>query len=233
MRHLWLVTCVLVPLTTAFVTYTFVSSQSSPLTLDSTQAAIVCLALIKLMLLGATGIFPIDLDDLFRRVWKPFTDHDRYKRDLEAAERSFRAPPVSSMPCLRRLLCEVETAARTSDQYNQQPLDGVNGRDSMDEVAPERTDPLSDVYIEAVRALYGHTAADSPDCTDNTDKAYRLLHSINGRNCEEAYRLCSGRPSASIVFQSILSEVGLRLKDTSPPANREGACDTRARDDLL
>jgi len=231
MRPLFLFLYLLVPLTTAFVTYTFVSAMNNPISLDSTQAAIVCIALIKLVLLGSTGVFPIDLDDVFRRVWKPFTDHEIYKRDLSPP--SFQAPPVSHMPCLRRLLCEVETAARTSDQYNQEAVEGVNDRDPKDEVSPERPDPLSEMYIEAVRAMYGHSEADSPDCTADTDRAFRLLHSVNGKNCEEAYRLCPGRHTAPMVFKSVLDEIGLRAKDTSPPITSEGSCDTRRTSNLL
>lgn len=63
-------------------------------------------------------------------------------------------PPVTQFPCLRRLICEVESAARSSDSYNKKFPEELNGRNPEEEVSPEQEDPLTEVHIEAVKALY-------------------------------------------------------------------------------
>jgi len=223
MRPLLWALAVAVPLTSALVTYTFVSSHSNGIQLDATQSAIVCLALIKLVLLGSTGVFPINLDDMFDKTWWPFSRRSR----RAVQDNMFQMPAVGKMPCMRRLLCEVETAARTSDQYGVEAAEGVNDREASDEVNPEKVDPLSEVYIEAVRAMYGHNTPDSPDCTEHTDRAFRLMHDINGQHCEQAYRLCPGRYTAPMIFKAVLDEIGLHAEDTSSKLDSDQGCDKR------
>lgn len=65
-----------------------------------------------------------------------------------------QVPEVQQMPCTRRFLCELETIARTSDNYMPKEPEALNGRILEEEVAPEEVDPLAEMQIEAVRALY-------------------------------------------------------------------------------
>lgn len=97
------------------------------------------------------------------------------------------------MPCLRRLLCEVETAARTSDQYGQQAVSDVNDRRPEEEVDIDMPDPITELHEEAIRAMFGHNNPDSPDSTPGTRKALEVLNSLTGESCEAAYKLCPGR----------------------------------------
>ena len=61
------------------------------------------------------------------------------------------------------------------------------------QVSPEEVDPLTELYTEAVRAMYGHTRPDSPDCTPHTQGALHLLNTLNAHHCEMAYKMCPGR----------------------------------------
>lgn len=65
-----------------------------------------------------------------------------------------QVPEVEGLPCTRRLLCELEAAARTSDNYLPRPPKEHEGRDPSEEETPEEVDPISEIQIEAVRALY-------------------------------------------------------------------------------
>ena len=47
--RLLMVSMVVLPLTSAFITYTIVSSLTRPIVLDTTQASILCLALLQVM----------------------------------------------------------------------------------------------------------------------------------------------------------------------------------------
>ncbi|KAF2361283.1 hypothetical protein FHG87_007963 [Trinorchestia longiramus] len=70
MRMKWIIVALslLLPMVSSFITYTLVSMFSRPIALDTTQATLVCLALMKTLLLGATGVFPIDLNLIFKQV---------------------------------------------------------------------------------------------------------------------------------------------------------------------
>lgn len=71
-------------------------------------------------------------------------------------------PDVEALPCTRRFLCELEAAARTSDKYLPQEPQEHEGRDPSEEVAPEEVDPITEMQIEAVRALYRSVAVAFP-----------------------------------------------------------------------
>lgn len=58
------------------------------------------------------------------------------------------------MPCIRRFLCELEVAARTSENYIPKEPELVNDRNPDEEAAPEEVDPISEMQVEAIRALY-------------------------------------------------------------------------------
>ena len=94
------------------------------------------------------------------------------------------------MPCVRRFLCEIEATVRTSDSYNPQPSQNLEDRHPEEEIDVEVVDPLSELYMEAIQALFGH---DKPSTPDKTAKAMRAIESLTGESCERAYKLCHGR----------------------------------------
>lgn len=65
-----------------------------------------------------------------------------------------QVPEVEGLPCTRRLLCELEAAARTSNNYLPRAPREHEGRNPGDEAAPEEVDPITEIQIEAVRALF-------------------------------------------------------------------------------
>lgn len=65
-----------------------------------------------------------------------------------------QVPEVVRMPCIRRLLCHMEMAARTSENYLPKEPAVIEGRNLEEEVAPEPADPITELQIEAVRALF-------------------------------------------------------------------------------
>ena len=87
----------------------------------------------------------------------------------------------------------METAARTSDQYNEEAPEDINDRHPEEEDLSDGADPITELYVEAVRAMYGHTEPSSPDSTPATERAVAMLKNLTGSNCEAAYRLCPGR----------------------------------------
>ncbi|KAF2367519.1 hypothetical protein FHG87_001730, partial [Trinorchestia longiramus] len=60
--------CILLPIASSFITYAIVLAKNKPIALDPTQGAILSLALLKFILLGSLGVFPINLDRLFVQV---------------------------------------------------------------------------------------------------------------------------------------------------------------------
>ncbi|XP_050691266.1 uncharacterized protein LOC126982961 [Eriocheir sinensis] len=131
------------------------------------------------------------------------------QRDLEASDltgrkphpegevhggRNIRSqvPEVEGLPCTRRLLCELETAARTSDIYLPRAPKEHEGRDPSEEEAPQEVDPITEIQIEAVRALYRE---DDPtgELSERGRRAVKVVEELTGAACETAYRLCPGR----------------------------------------
>lgn len=85
----------------------------------------------------------------------------KLRRSINALSSS-QVPDVETLPCTRRFLCELEVAARTSDNYLPQEPQVHEGRDPSEEVAPEEVDPITEMQIEAVRAIYRSVVASFP-----------------------------------------------------------------------
>lgn len=207
------------PIASSFITYAIVAAKNTPISLDPTQSAILALAILKFVLLGGLGVFPIDMDKLFHQVKRD--QESRPRRDVAegsemgpwGGQRLFEVPSVDSMPCIRRLFCEIETAARTSDAYGQQESQNTVDRHLEEEVDVEETDPLTELYIEAIRAMYGHDEPSSPDSTRATERALQTVKALTGDSCERAYKMCSGRYTAPMVFKRVFQEMNFRARD--------------------
>ncbi|XP_018011412.1 uncharacterized protein LOC108668681 [Hyalella azteca] len=243
MRFAWVVLglSLLLPMVSSFVTYIFISMLTKPIALDTTQATILCLALMKMALLASTGIFPVNMDLLFEQVFgtgtypsdddatttevpleEPDLDADpRSERDRRAVDSAgniftpflYKVPDVAKTPCLRRFLCEIETVIRTSDDFENKPSENDADRHPEEEVDVESSDPQIELYTEAVRALYGYDSPSAPDSSPATERALSLMQSLTGKSCEEAYKLCSGWYTAPMVFKVVFDELGFRAKD--------------------
>ncbi|XP_064107026.1 uncharacterized protein LOC135216018 [Macrobrachium nipponense] len=189
---------------------------NTALEVDETGALLIILALIKLMLISTQGVFPIDMNTFFKDLWS------RQKRELEPHPNAialydnktlYQHPEVELMPCTRRFLCEMENAAKTSDKYLPRGPDVSYDTNPDEEVAPEEVDPLSEMHIEAVRALFRED--DSPgDLSPRCQKALSIVDGLTGPVCEKAYRLCPGRYTSSLVYRTIFDEMNLVVHDS-------------------
>ncbi|XP_071526764.1 uncharacterized protein [Panulirus ornatus] len=210
-RWLWFfLVGVVVPLATSLVTYTFVSMGSNALALDETGALIVILTLIKLVLLSTQGIFPINMNNVFSSIIRG----KRSTNYIGAFDNStlYQVPDVDLMPCIRRFLCELEVAARTSDNYLPKEPEAVNDRNLDEEVAPEEVDPISEMQAEAIRALYREEDPTGA-LSERGRRALAVVEALTGPACEVAYRLCPGRYTAPLVYRTIFEEINLMASD--------------------
>ncbi|KAK8393558.1 hypothetical protein O3P69_006710 [Scylla paramamosain] len=197
------VVTVVLPLASALVTYTFVSMGSDPVTLDDTGALILMLAMAKLLLLSTQGIFPVDLNEVFYDLVY------RAPRDAEERNNLYKVPDVEALPCTRRFLCELEAAARTSDNYLPRGPEEHEGRNPNEEAAPEEVDPITEMQIEAIRALYREEDP-TGELSDRGRRAVKVVEGLTGSACESAYRLCPGRYTSGMVFRAIFDEINLK-----------------------
>ncbi|XP_018011398.1 uncharacterized protein LOC108668666 isoform X2 [Hyalella azteca] len=209
----WLV---LLPVVSSFITYTLVVFKTNPIVLDTTQASLLSLALLKLVLLGGLRVFPINLNELFSQALG--NTEFREKRDVNNATEHIpslrhKELPVAAFPCLRRMFCEIETTAKTSDSYGETASQNDVDRHPEEEVDVEALDPQIELYTEAVRALYGYDSPTAPDSSPATERALSLMQSLTGKSCEEAYKLCSGRYTAPMIFGKLFKELTVRIKD--------------------
>ncbi|KAK4329110.1 hypothetical protein Pmani_000521 [Petrolisthes manimaculis] len=208
--HKWwwlagVVSVVLVPLVTTLVTYTFVSMGSDALVVDDTGALIIMLAFIKLVLLGSQGIFPIDLNPIYEKIV------GRRKRSINST--AFEVPEVRHTPCVRRFLCELEAAARTSDNYLPRgPNEVDDGWNLDEEVAPEEVDPIHEMQVEAIRALFREEDP-TGELSKRGQSALAVVGALTGQVCEEAYALCKGRFTAPMAYKAIFEEINLVISD--------------------
>ncbi|KAF2348412.1 hypothetical protein FHG87_020831, partial [Trinorchestia longiramus] len=168
------------------------------------------------VLLGSLGVFPINLNQVFSQVLG--AEEYRPRRSIHnstdlAVSWRYKEIPVHKTPCLRRMFCEIETAAKTSDSYGDKPSQNDVDRHPEEEVDVESSDPQLELYTEAVRALYGYDSPSSPDSSPATEKALSLMQSLTGKSCEQAYKLCRGRYTAAMLFSKIFNELNIRLKD--------------------
>ncbi|XP_050706827.1 uncharacterized protein LOC126992210 [Eriocheir sinensis] len=200
------VVAVMLPLTSALVTYFFLTMLNEPITVDDTGGLIIMLVIAKLLLLSAQGIFPIDLNNVFYGLVY------RFPRDADNRNSFYQVPEVEGLPCTRRLLCELETAARTSDIYLPRAPKEHEGRDPSEEEAPQEVDPITEIQIEAVRALYRE---DDPtgELSERGRRAVKVVEELTGAACETAYRLCPGRFTAPMYYRVIFEEINFKAHD--------------------
>ncbi|XP_042213277.1 uncharacterized protein LOC121860265 [Homarus americanus] len=112
----------ILPLVCSLVTYTFVSLPDNSIALNQNGALLALLVLLKIFVIGATGRLPIDLNKLF--------SGRRSRRDATYVDQE---DLVEDLPCTVRILCELETAARTA----------------MDDLLPDADSLHHDVIISA------------------------------------------------------------------------------------
>ncbi|KAG7173648.1 hypothetical protein Hamer_G025029 [Homarus americanus] len=207
-RFMWFfLVGVLLPLATSLVTYTFISMGSNALAVDETGALIIILTLIKLVLLSTQGIFPININKVFNNII------ERGKRSPGSSSRNtniigsfdnstlYQVPEVDVMPCIRRFLCELEVAARTSDNYLPKEPEVVMDRNLEEEVAPEEVDPISEMQDPM------------GDLSPRGLRALAVMEGLTGPSCELAYRLCPGRYTAPLAYRAIFEEINLIVHD--------------------
>ncbi|XP_045595779.2 uncharacterized protein [Procambarus clarkii] len=202
---------VVVPLVTSLVTYTFVSMGSEALAVDEIGALIIMVTIIKLVLLSTQGIFPIDMNEVLHQIiqrGKRSTNEDGTFNNSSL----YQVPAVDEMPCIRRFLCEVEVATRTSDNYLPKEPEAVNDRILEEEVAPEEVDPISEMQVEAVRALYREEDP-TGELSERGRRALQVVESMTGPACEMAYKLCPGRFTAPLIYRTIFEEINLAVSD--------------------
>lgn len=204
---------VVLPLVSSFITYTLVTLEANATPLGETGGLILSIALLKLMLLATTGIFPVNLNDLFKNI----LGLKRKKRDDGTSMEYdnsilYQVPEVELMPCTIRFLCELEVAAKTSDNYLPQPPQVMNGRILDEEVAPEEADPLTELQIEAIRALYREEDP-TGELSGRGRQALTVLEKLTGPSCEKAYNLCPGRYTIPLVYRTVFDEINLVVHD--------------------
>ncbi|ROT85007.1 hypothetical protein C7M84_021598 [Penaeus vannamei] len=208
MRQCWWVCAlgVVLPLATSFVLYTFVGLGIA-LEVGETGALLIMITLAKVLLLSSLNIIPVNFNELVE-------DHmgrdERSTRSVSRINNSsvYQVPEVQQMPCTRRFLCELETIARTSDNYMPKEPEALNGRILEEEVALEEVDPLAEMQIEVVRALYREEDP-TGELSDRGKRGLAVLEGLTGSTCETAYRLCPGRFSAPRIYWTIFEEVNL------------------------
>ncbi|XP_045115086.1 uncharacterized protein LOC123506801 isoform X4 [Portunus trituberculatus] len=98
---------VIVPMVASLVTYTFVSLPGEAIALDQTGSLVVLLVLLKIFVLGISGHLPFDLNKLW-------SHHGR--REKRTLPYLLQESLEEDLPCTVRILCELETAARTSSE---------------------------------------------------------------------------------------------------------------------
>ncbi|XP_069952015.1 uncharacterized protein [Cherax quadricarinatus] len=202
---------VVLPIVSSLVTYSFISFGVKPIPVDETGALICMIILIKLVLLWTQGIFPIDLNGVL------FSIYERRERSINGSTINdrhslYQVPDVEDMPCIRRFLCEMETAAKTSDNYLPKEPAVVNDRILEEEVAPEEVDPLTEMQVEAVRALYREEDP-TGELSERGRRALGVVEGLTGKSCEVAYRLCPGRFTTSLIYRAIFDEINVVIKD--------------------
>lgn len=199
---------VVLPLVSSFITYTFISMGNNALEVDETGALLIILTLIKLMLISTQGVFPINMNELFTNL---MSRGKRSANSIVEFDNStlYQVPEVDLMPCTRRFLCEMEMAAKTSDNYLPSKGPAVTGdRNLEEEVAPEEVDPLTELHIEAIRALYREEDP-TGELSPRGQRALEVMEGLTGPVCEKAYRLCPGRYTSSLIYRTIFDEMNL------------------------
>ncbi|ROT67895.1 hypothetical protein C7M84_013988 [Penaeus vannamei] len=187
--------------------YTFVGLGIDALEVGETGALLIMITLAKVLLLSSLNIIPVNFNELVE-------DHmgrdERSTRSVSRINNSsvYQVPEVQQMPCTRRFLCELETIARTSDNYMPKEPEALNGRILEEEVALEEVDPLAEMQIEVVRALYREKDP-TGELSDRGKRALAVVEGLTGFTCETAYRLCPGRFSAPRMYWTIFEEVNL------------------------
>ncbi|ROT67896.1 hypothetical protein C7M84_013989 [Penaeus vannamei] len=203
---------VVLPIVTSLVTYTLVTLESDPLNLDETGALILTIALIKIIILGGTGVFPIDINKLFDNIVT------RGKRSTISSgviydnNTLYQVPEVVRMPCIRRLLCHMEMAARTSENYLPKEPAVIEGRNLEEEVAPEPADPITELQIEAVRALFKEEDP-TGELSPRGNRALRVIEGLTGEACEAAYNLCPGRFTIPGLYRTLFDEMNFAVHE--------------------
>ncbi|XP_050690707.1 uncharacterized protein LOC126982580 [Eriocheir sinensis] len=197
---------VVLPFASALVTYTFVSMGNEALAVDDTGGLIIMLVLAKLLLLSTQGIFPVDLNNVL------YDLAYRSPRDADNRNSLYQVPKVEGLPCTRRLLCELEAAARTSDNYLPRTPKEHEGRDPSEEEAPEEVDPITEMQIEAVRALFREEDP-TGELSHRGRRAVKVVEKLTGAACETTYRLCPGRFSAPMLYRAIFEEMNVKVHD--------------------
>nr|XP_027224727.1 uncharacterized protein LOC113816934 [Penaeus vannamei] len=172
-----LLVATVLPLVCSFVTYTFVSLPDNSIALDQNGTLVALLVLLKIFLLGSTGRLPVNLNDLFSKF--------RGKRDTASAN---EGALVEDLPCMVRILCEVETAAKTGmddalpdvEALHEGSVDArgqtLDGGDRVEGTLLD-VDHIADFHDEAVRALY---ADRSDDLTAPSRAALAKLAGLTG-----------------------------------------------------
>ncbi|XP_050694472.1 uncharacterized protein LOC126984650 [Eriocheir sinensis] len=210
------------PLVASLVTYTFVSLPGNGIALDHTGSLVALLVLLKIFVLGITHHLPFDLD----RLWRT---HMRERRGLPGLPYLLQEGVEEDLPCTVRILCELETAARTSAEevltdtsplhYGEVDARGQtegNG-DRLDGTLLE-VDHVADFHEEAVAQLFKE---------DERGRAVlSLLAGLTGPGlCEAAYAHCPGSLTARQALGVLFRELHITLSqptDTSTlaPFNR-------------
>ncbi|XP_064107890.1 uncharacterized protein LOC135216450 [Macrobrachium nipponense] len=209
---------VVLPMVSSFITYTLVTLEANAMPLDETGGLIILLAFLKLLLISTTGVFPIDMNSFF----SDLMERQRKKRDVimdgsTSSNRNatlYQVPDVDLMPCTRRFLCELETVAKTSDKYLPKRANAIDdGEDNWnpeEDVAPEQVDPLSELQIEAARALF-RDEDPTGELSERSKKGLAVIEGLTGSVCEEAYRLCPGRFTAPTLYRTFFDEINLEI----------------------
>ncbi|CAL4093504.1 unnamed protein product [Meganyctiphanes norvegica] len=142
----------------------------------------------------------------------------RKKRDLNSINdinntMLYKVPDVSLNPCIRRFLCELETVAKTSDNYLPEEPAIDYDRIVQEEEAPEQADPLKEMHIEAVRALF-RDEDPTGEINLRSRRAVDVMNGLTGgSSCEQAYKQCPGRFSAPMVFRAVFDEFNMEVHD--------------------
>ncbi|XP_045115085.1 uncharacterized protein LOC123506801 isoform X3 [Portunus trituberculatus] len=193
---------VIVPMVASLVTYTFVSLPGEAIALDQTGSLVVLLVLLKIFVLGISGHLPFDLNKLW-------SHHGR--REKRTLPYLLQESLEEDLPCTVRILCELETAARTSsedelpdvstlhhgevDTRGQTTGDGDRVDGTLLEV-----DHVVDFHEEAVAALFQEDARGTA--------VLSLLAGLTGPGlCEAAYAHCPGSLTARQAMGVLFNEL--------------------------
>ncbi|XP_068204023.1 uncharacterized protein [Palaemon carinicauda] len=217
-----IVLTVALPFVCSLVTYTFVSLPDNSIALDQTGALLLLLVLFKIFILGSLGTFPIDLNAFFHK-----------RRGRRAARHLLDGALVDDLPCTVRILCELETAARTA---LEDPMDEI---EELHEVLLARLQYITAHYagavIRASRASSRNPNKERKDCnstsTQNTRSTPKDILTSNPNDlgpgsllvlshfdgmtgagqCEIAYTRCPGRISPKDAIGILLKDFDIQM----------------------